>query len=37
RAAYANAFAAGLGVTEAAPRSVAAQEVLALLAEIEAS
>lgn len=36
RAAYANAFAAGLGVTEAAPRSVAAQEVLALLAAVEA-
>jgi hypothetical protein len=28
------AFAQGLGVTEASPRSVAAQEIHALLAEI---
>ncbi len=35
RAAYPQAFAAGLGVTEAAPRSPAAGEILSLLAEIE--
>jgi chromosome partitioning protein len=35
RAAYAQAFAEGLGVTEAAPRSPAALEMLALLQEIE--
>jgi chromosome partitioning protein len=35
RAAYAQAFAAGLGVTETAPRSQAAAELRALLAEIE--
>jgi chromosome partitioning protein len=35
RAAYANAFAQGLGVTEFAPRSVAATELLALVAELE--
>jgi chromosome partitioning protein len=34
RTGFANAFAAGLGVTEAAPRSVAAAELRALLAEI---
>jgi chromosome partitioning protein len=34
RAGFANAFAAGLGVTEASPKSVAAQELRALLAEI---
>ncbi len=34
RAGFANAFAAGLGVTEAAPRSLAAAELQALLAEI---
>ena len=34
RAGFANAFAVGLGVTEAAPRSLAAKELLALLAEI---
>ena len=33
---FAAAFAQGLGVTEAAPRSTAAQELRALLAEIEA-
>lgn len=32
---FAGAFAQGLGVTEAAPRSTAAQELRALLAEIE--
>jgi chromosome partitioning protein len=32
---FASAFAQGLGVTETAPRSVAAQELRALLAEIE--
>ena len=36
RAGFAHAFAAGLGVTEAAPRSTAAAELRALLAEIEA-
>ncbi|HTW28086.1 MAG TPA: ParA family partition ATPase [Acetobacteraceae bacterium] len=35
RTAFAQAFAAGLGVTEAAPRSAAAAELRALLAEIE--
>lgn len=35
RAGFANAFAQGLGVTEASPKSQAAQEVLALLREIE--
>jgi chromosome partitioning protein len=35
RTAYAQAFAAGLGVTEAAPRSAAAAEMAALVAEIE--
>jgi chromosome partitioning protein len=35
RSAYAQAFAEGLGVTEAAPRSSAAAELLALLQEIE--
>jgi len=35
RAGFANAFAAGLGVTEAAPRSVAAAEIAALMAELE--
>ena len=34
RAGFANAFAAGLGVTEAAPKSLAAAELQALLAEI---
>jgi chromosome partitioning protein len=36
RTGFAGAFAQGLGVTEASPRSVAAQELRALLAEIEA-
>lgn len=35
RAAIAAAFARGLGITETAPKSVAAAELLALLAEIE--
>ena len=35
RTGFATAFAAGLGVTEAAPRSAAAVELRALLAEIE--
>jgi chromosome partitioning protein len=35
RAGFAHAFAAGLGVTEAAPRSTAAAELRALLAELE--
>lgn len=35
RAAYAQAFAEGLGVTEASPCSLAAAEMLALLREIE--
>jgi len=35
RAGFASAFALGLGVTETAPKSVAAAELLALLAEIE--
>lgn len=35
RTVYARAFAEGLGVTEAAPRSLAAAELLALLQEIE--
>ena len=34
RAGFANAFAAGLGVTETAPRSLAAAELQALLTEI---
>jgi chromosome partitioning protein len=36
RAGFANAFAQGMGVTEASPKSLAAQEILALLHEIEA-
>lgn len=36
RTGFAGAFAQGLGVTETAPKSVAAQELSALLAEIEA-
>lgn len=36
RAGFANAFAQGLGVTEASPRSQAAAEILALVAEVEA-
>ena len=35
RTGYAMAFAQGLGVTEASPRSVAAQEIRALLAELK--
>lgn len=35
RAGFATAFAAGLGVTEAAPRSAAANELRALLAEVQ--
>ena len=35
RAGFAHAFAAGLGVTEAAPRSMAAAELRALLAELQ--
>ena len=35
RAGFANAFAQGMGAVEAAPKSVAAQEILALLREIE--
>ncbi len=35
RIVYAQAFAAGLGVTEAAPRSAAAREMAALVEEIE--
>jgi chromosome partitioning protein len=35
RAGFAHAFAAGLGVTEAAPRSIAAAELRALLAELQ--
>jgi len=35
RACFAHAFAAGLGVTEAAPRSIAAAELRALLAELQ--
>jgi chromosome partitioning protein len=35
RTGFASAFAQGLGVTEAAPKSLAATELLALLAEIE--
>ena len=35
RAGFAHAFAAGLGVTEAAPRSTAAAELRALLTELE--
>ncbi|HVZ07054.1 ParA family partition ATPase [Rhodopila sp.] len=34
RTGFASAFAAGMGVTEAAPRSIAANELRALLAEI---
>ncbi len=36
RIGFANAFALGLGVTETAPKSVAAVELIALLEEIEA-
>ncbi len=36
RASFAAAFAEGLGVTEASPRSVAANELRTLLAEVEA-
>jgi chromosome partitioning protein len=36
RTGFAGAFAAGLGITEVAPTSVAARELFALLAEIEA-
>jgi chromosome partitioning protein len=36
RVGFATAFAVGLGVTETAPKSVAAVELMALLAEIEA-
>lgn len=36
RTGFVTAFAAGLGVTEAAPRSVAAEEVRAVLAALEA-
>ncbi len=35
RAGFANAFAQGMGVLEAAPKSVGAQEIMALLREIE--
>ena len=35
RAGFANAFAQGMGAVEAAPKSVAAQEMLGLLREIE--
>ena len=35
RAGFANAFAQGMGAVEAAPKSVAAQEILALLREVE--
>jgi chromosome partitioning protein len=35
RAGFANAFAQGMGAVEAAPRSVAAREIMALLREIE--
>ena len=35
RTGFASAFAQGLGITETAPKSVAAMELLALLAEIE--
>jgi len=37
RIGFAAAFAEGLGVTEAAPRSVAARELLALMADIKAA
>jgi chromosome partitioning protein len=37
RVGFATAFAAGLGVTEMTPKSVAAKELVALLDEIEAS
>jgi chromosome partitioning protein len=36
RTGFASAFAAGLGVTEAAPRSLAAEEVRALAAALKA-
>jgi chromosome partitioning protein len=36
RAGFANAFAQGKGVTEASPKSLAAAEIFALLAEVEA-
>jgi chromosome partitioning protein len=36
RAGFANAFAQGMGVTEASPKSQGASELLAVLAEIEA-
>lgn len=36
RAGFANAFAQGMGVTEASPKSLAATEIAALLAEVEA-
>jgi chromosome partitioning protein len=36
RAGFANAFALGMGVTEASPKSQAAREVVSLLAEVEA-
>jgi chromosome partitioning protein len=36
RAGFANAFAVGMGVTEASPKSQAAREMVALLAEVEA-
>jgi chromosome partitioning protein len=36
RAGFANAFALGMGVTEASPKSQAAREMVALLAEVEA-
>jgi chromosome partitioning protein len=35
RTGFAGAFAVGLGITEVAPKSVAARELFALLAEIE--
>lgn len=37
RAGFANAFAAGLGVVEASPRSIAAEEMRRLTAEVEAA
>jgi chromosome partitioning protein len=37
RIGFAAAFASGLGVTEASPRSVAAKELLALLADLQAA
>jgi chromosome partitioning protein len=36
RSGFANAFAQGMGVTEASPRSLAAQEMAAVMAEIQA-